>query len=108
MDLYASYEILGKDDRCTAILGAGKGLQNSRIWSRITADLMGKPIRISGFENAVFGAALMAAYGLGAFENLETPARAITYNSEVTPNVSHTKFYHEEFVPYWRAAVPAV
>jgi xylulokinase len=108
MDLYASYEILGKDDRCTAFLGAGKGLQKSRIWSQITADLIGKPIRISGFENAVFGAAIMAAYGLGAVENLEGPAQNITYTAEVTPNLEYTNFYLDEFVPYWHAAVPAV
>jgi xylulokinase len=108
MDLYASYEILEKDDGCNFILGAGKGLQKSRIWSQITADLFGKPVRISGFENAVFGAAFMAAHGLGVVDDLDEAARATTYAVEVTPDDKYTKFYRDEFVPYWRAAVPAV
>ena len=108
MDLYASYEILEKDDRCGFVLGAGKGLQKSRIWSQIAADLFGKPIRISGLENAVYGAALLAAYGLGAVEDLEAPARAIAYAAEVTPDVAQAKFYRKEFVPYYRAALSAV
>jgi xylulokinase len=108
MDLYASYEILEKDDRCGFILGAGKGLQRSRTWSQITANLFVKPLRISGFENAVCGAALMAAYGLGAIENLEVAALANASAVEVTPNLEQAKFYHDEFVAFWRTAVPAV
>jgi sugar (pentulose or hexulose) kinase len=108
MDLYDSYEILEKEDRWRYILGAGKGLQRSRIWSQITADLMGKPLRVSGLENAVFGAALMAAYGLGAVDDLEEPARAISYSAELTPDLAYAKFYREEFVPYYRAALSAV
>jgi xylulokinase len=108
MDLYSTYEILSKDDRCMFILGAGKGLQKSQIWPQITADLLGKPMRISGFENAVFGAALMAAYGLGAVEILEESALGLEYSVEVTPNLENAKFYREEFVPYWRAALSAV
>jgi xylulokinase len=108
MDLYSTYEIMGKNDRCTFILGAGKGLQKSQIWSQITADLFGKPMRISGFENAVFGAALMAAYGLGALENLEETARGIANAAEVTPNLENAKYYREVFVPYWRTALSAM
>jgi xylulokinase len=107
MDLYASYEILEKTDRSVFILGAGKGLQKSRIWSQITADLFGKPLRVSGVENAVFGAALMAAYGLGVVRDLEQPARAIPYAIEVTPNLEYASLYRDEFIPYWRAAMSA-
>jgi xylulokinase len=108
IDLYASYEILRKDDQCMFILGAGKGLQSSRVWSQITTDLLGKPMRISGFENAVFGAALMAAYGIGAIDNLEESAQANEYAVDVTPNVEHAKFYRDEFFHYWRSAMGAV
>ena len=108
MDLYASYEILGKDDENMFMLGAGKGLQKSQIWAQIAADLMDKPIRISGFENAVFGAALMAAYGLGAVEDLHGPAQAIVPAVEVTPDGLHAEFYQADFVPYWRAVMSAV
>jgi xylulokinase len=108
MDLYASYEILRKDDQCMFILGAGKGLQSSHVWSQIATDLLGKPMRFSGFENVVFGAALMAAYGIGEIENLEEPAKAIEYAADVTPNVEHAEFYRDRFIHYWRAAMHAV
>jgi xylulokinase len=107
MDLYPCYEILEKTDQSVFILGAGKGLQKSRIWSQITTDLFGKPLRISGLENAVFGAALMAAYGLGVIRDLELPARAIPFATELTPNLEHARFYRDEFVPSWRRVLSA-
>ena len=50
----------------------------------------------------------MAAYGLGAIENLEVAALANASAVEVTPNLEQAKFYHDEFVAFWRTAVPAV
>jgi hypothetical protein len=50
----------------------------------------------------------MAAYGLGAVDDLEEPARAISYSAELTPDLAYAKFYREEFVPYYRAALSAV
>jgi len=105
MDLYDSYEILRNDDRCGFFVGGGKGLQKSRVWSQIAADLFGKPVRITGFENAVFGAALMAAYGLGFTENLEKSAREIGYSVEMAPDPQYAKFYQDEFVNEWRTVL---
>ncbi len=107
MDLYEGYEILQKDDRSRFMIGAGKGLQKSRLWAHIAADLFGKSVKITNFENAVYGAALVAAYGLGTIENLEEPVRAIEFVAEPAPDVEHAKFYKDEFVPYWRALVGA-
>ncbi len=105
MDLYDSYEILRNDDRCDFFIGGGKGLQKSRAWSQIAADLFGKPVRITGFENAVFGAALMAAYSLGSIENLEESTHAIGYADEMAPDPEYAKFYRDEFVNDWRVVV---
>lgn len=108
MDLYDAHEILRKDDRCGFIMGAGKGLQRSRVWSQISADMLGKPLRVTDFENAVFGAALNAAMGVGAFENLDGPARSIQSAAEMIPEPESAKFYRDEFVGYWRSEVEAL
>jgi sugar (pentulose or hexulose) kinase len=105
MDLYDSYEILKSDDRCDYFVGGGKGLQKSTVWPRIAADLFGKPVRTTGYENALFGAALMAAYGLGFIENLEESVHAVGYSTEMKPDPEHAKFYRDEFVNSWRAAI---
>ncbi len=107
MDLYEWYEILGIDDRFDFIVGAGKGLQKSWVWSQISADMLGKPVRVTNFENAVFGAALTAALGIGVFDNLDEPARLVLYTGETRPEPARVKFYRDEFVQYWRSEVGA-
>jgi xylulokinase len=77
MDLFESYQILSTADRWEFFVGGGNSLQKSRVWSQIAADLFGKPVRITQSENALLGAALMAAYGLGFIENLDDSAQAI-------------------------------
>ena len=105
MDLYDSYEILKNDDLCAFFVGGGKCLQKSRVWSQIAADLFGKPLRITGFENAVFGAAILAAYGLGSMQNLEKSVHAIGYATDMAPDPNYSKFYRDEFVNDWRTMV---
>jgi gluconokinase len=105
MDLYAAYEILAEGDSSDFFLGAGKGLQQSQIWSQIAADLFGRTLRRTGFESAVYGAALMAAHGVGAVENLREAARAIDVTHEAAPDPKAVEFYRDEFVPFWRSVV---
>jgi sugar (pentulose or hexulose) kinase len=50
----------------------------------MAADMFGKPLRITDFENAVFGAALLAAYGAGQIQDLGEAVGAIRYR-EVAP-----------------------
>ena len=107
MDLLESYEILSNDDRCDYLVGGGKGLQNSRIWCQIAADLFGKPVRITGVENAVLGAALMAAHSLGPLEILEKLANKVGCVAKMAPNPEFAKFYRDGFVDGWRATVGA-
>ncbi len=95
MDLYDAYEILGKNTSAEFIVGSGKGLQNSRVWSKISADLFGKSLRITGYESAVFGAALMAALGVGAIDNLDELPSSIIYSTETIPEISPHEFLSE-------------
>jgi sugar (pentulose or hexulose) kinase len=103
MDLFESYDILRTDDQNNYLVAGGKGMQNSRIWSQVAADLFGKPVQITGPENAVLGAALMAEYGNQYMDNLEAAAHSIRYIGEMTPNPIHTKFYRDEYVKDWHS-----
>jgi xylulokinase len=79
LDLYELYIGMRTYKNCEFMIGAGKGLQRSSIWAQIAADIFGKPLRITHFENALFGAALTAAVGVGALENLEAGVGFIQY-----------------------------
>ena len=103
MDLYDAFEFLREDDRVKFMVGAGKGLQKSRIWTQIAADLFGKPLRITQFENAVYGASLMAAFSVGAISTLREAVPFIKCLPEIIPDQTNTRFYRDEFVPTWRA-----
>ncbi len=50
----------------------GKGCRTARVWAQMAADVFDCPIKITNFENAVWGAALIAALGAGAISD---PAR---------------------------------
>lgn len=107
MDLYGAFEIFGEDDRVKFMVGAGKGLQKSRGWTQIAADLFGRPLRITQFENAVYGASLLAAFSIGAISTLREAVPFIKNLPEIIPGQTNTRFYRDEFVPTWRAKVLA-
>ena len=67
------------------MVGAGKALQNSRVWTQIAADVFDSPIKITNFENAVWGAALIAAVGVGAVSDVGDAIATIEYSLEVGP-----------------------
>jgi xylulokinase len=107
MDLYDGVENLERDAPGELLLGSGKGLQRSPLWAQIAADLLGKPLRITRVESAVWGAALLAARGCGAIEDLDQAVRTIEYVAEKSPEPDRAKFYREQFVPFWHQAVLA-
>lgn len=107
MDLYDPYLKLEEDRQRDFIIGAGKGLQKSRIWSRITADLFGKPLRITAFENAVFGAAIIAGLLTRSYDTLEEPIHSIMYSKEVLPYETSRTFYRDVFINYWHETIDA-
>ncbi len=51
-----------------------------------------QPLRITGFENAVFGAALLAGRGAGLIQDLREAVGAIRYR-EVAPDPDTSKMY---------------
>lgn len=105
MDLYDSYHILEESRQDDYVIGGGNGMQNSRIWSQITADLFGKPVRITEFENAVYGAAITAGLLTGRYKTLEEPVQSIKYSIEVIPDETSRIFYRDVFVDYWKKTI---
>lgn len=59
------------------IVASGSALLNSPVWVQIIADVLGRPVRVSGEEEAsARGAALLALEGMGAIKDIEKPAPA--------------------------------
>lgn len=77
------------------MVGSGKGLQNSVVWAQMAADMFGQPIKITHFENAVWGAAVLAARGVGFISNFQEAAHSIRYTREVEPNPANAARYRQ-------------
>ena len=77
------------------MVGAGKGMQNSQVWAQIAADLFDRPIKITNFENAVWGAALIAAVGVGAVREIGDALATIEYGQEILPNPDNAARYRD-------------
>lgn len=77
------------------MVGAGKGLQNSRVWAQMAADFFGCPLKITQFENAVWGAAVIAAVGSGAIGDVRDAFGAIDYSQELTPDAMRAAQYRD-------------
>ena len=107
-DLYQLFAGVDAFNTHAFVVGAGKALQNSAIWPQIAADIFGKPLRITHFENALFGAALMAAVGVGALENLEDGVGSIQYDQHILPQAEKAAQYQDEIIDRWRAVLGLV
>lgn len=77
------------------MIGAGKGLHDSRVWAQMAADFFACPLKITNFENAVWGAALTAAVGVGAVRDATQAVAAIEYSLEITPNAAQSAQYQD-------------
>jgi xylulokinase len=77
------------------MVGAGKGLQNSQVWTQMAADLFGCPIKVTNFENAVWAAAVIAAVGVGAIQSVRDAIAMIAYSRELTPDTANTARYRD-------------
>ncbi len=75
--------------------GGQIGLQNSAVWAQIAADVFDCPLRITNFENAVWGAALLAALGTGALTDAAGALSSIRYSREVVPNAGDAARYRD-------------
>ncbi len=69
------------------LIGAGNGLRENDVLAQIVADEFGLPLRLPAHrEEAAFGAALVAAVGVGAFPDLAAAGRLIHYGE---PRLTH-------------------
>jgi sugar (pentulose or hexulose) kinase len=83
---YEHLEALGAaPDGAIATAGAGS---RSRVWNRIRATVLGRPLVVPEQPTSAFGAALLAAAGT-VHENLEAAAAAmVRHREEVEPDAS--------------------
>ena len=101
MDLYAPLNLVEHGKSQNTLIGSGKALQMSNIWSQIAADLLGRSVRITNTENAVLGAALLAGIGIKKFNSLHDCHYAFKYEKEILPDDLKRRFYSEQFVKQW-------
>ena len=72
------------------------------FWLQMKADVVGMPIEQPAVtEAAVLGAAMLAAYGLGAFPSLEEASAGFYRRRKVfEPDLTHHRLYQEPFGRY--------
>lgn len=80
-------------DKMQPMVGSGNGLHGSRIWGQMAADFFDCPIRVTHFESAVWGAALLAAVGVGAVHSLDHAVRTIEASQELMPDAARAAQY---------------
>ncbi len=80
-------------EQITAVLGEPPtvamtgGLTRSSFWTRLVADVLGRPVRVSDFpECTALGAAICAGVGAGVFADLPEGARRLSRTCEVQPD----------------------
>jgi sugar (pentulose or hexulose) kinase len=77
------YESIRRHSRCEhrRLVGAGNGLRENPLLSRLVAEEFGLPLELSRHrEEAAYGAALMAAVGTGLVPDFASAGRLIRYS----------------------------
>jgi sugar (pentulose or hexulose) kinase len=98
-DLFDLYRAIRPYDTSEVILGAGKALQKSTLLPQIIADIFQKPLHITSYENALFGATIMAAVAVGALKDASDGISTITYDQRVMPIPANTTHYRQHLIP---------
>jgi xylulokinase len=105
MDLQEANEHLIENDQTGFVHAAGKGLQRSGIWVQIASDLFGRTVRVIPIESPVYGAAILAGFGIGRIQDLGKAVQRIKMGAEYSPGDLNRRFYRDEFAPYWSGEV---
>jgi len=105
LDLYELYQGIQSYNTNEIMVGAGKGLQKSGVWSQIAADIFQKPIQITNFESALYGATITAAVGTGALGNMGLGIGAIKSDPQILPRPDDAAQYQNEVIDYWRSVL---
>ncbi|NQT57621.1 MAG: hypothetical protein HQ557_01435 [Bacteroidetes bacterium] len=81
------------------VVGGGS---KSDIWMQLTADILERPcIRTVEAEAGALGAAMLAACGCGAFENLQDAAEAMVVSGrKFIPDKSRSEMYYPNYERY--------
>ena len=84
-------------DGATLIGGGGKGT----LWSQITADVLGIPLRITENSDSSLGSAMLAGIACGVFADAEEAAKiCIKEKRWVQPDPARHETYGEIFTRY--------
>lgn len=101
-DVLLALEEQGKTMRAARIIGGGS---HSATWRQIVADVLGISIAMPRITDASFGAALIAAVGVGAFPDLPTAAeRTVSIVAQHQPDAARHQHYQELHAIYRDAA----
>jgi xylulokinase len=85
------------DDPFVAVGGGTR----SKIWLRIIADVLARPIEAAETVDSAYGAALLAGVGLEIFPDLErAPSLGNESKSKIEPDDENIAFYDREFERY--------
>lgn len=82
------------------------GASRSRVWSQMLADITGKEVEIPVVADlACVGAAVIAGYGTGLFDSIQSGYRRLSIAGEIiAPNLEQTKRYQRVKHIYRRIA----
>ncbi len=87
------------DSVATLIGGGAKG----KLWSSITADVLGIPLRITESSDSSLGSAMLAGIAVGIFKDAKTAAElCVKVMDTVYPNKENTEKYGVIFEEYKR------
>ena len=79
-------DILSKGTKISSIVATGGGAK-SPVWCQLQADITGMPVEVPAVtEAACLGAAMIAAWTAGQYENLQAAARDVKMVRRYTPN----------------------
>lgn len=86
----------GEEQPAEILLGGG--LARHSLWSRLLADGLGVPVRtLAVADLSTYGAAMLAAHGLGWIDVLDPPAVWQQMGNPVAPNAEEHQRYRDQF-----------
>lgn len=95
--LHTLQELGVKMSRVRIIGGGAKGT----LWRQIVSDVLGLTLEKAKVDDSSFGSAMLAAVGIGWYENYAQAAEAcIQIDTITTPNMKNTILYEQIFVRY--------
>ena len=79
------------------------GASKSDLWCQILADVLGMNVKVPVVKEATaLGAAILAGYGVGIYENfVEGAEKCVRFDKTYTPNMENHKVYCEMY-PVWK------